>query len=203
MPLHATNAARPLPEEDTVRYLIDARGSSFGLKASSTGLLSAFGHDPRIAIRDFWGDVEFNPADPSLERARVLLHIRSDSLEVTEEVNEKDRGEIQRRMLDEVLECPRYPEIFYECSRVTGSGNGQRYWLVLNGELTLKGVTRMLAVDVRVLMNDSNLRASGEFSIKPSDFGIPPVTAVGGTIRLKDELKCMFDIVARKQAHTQ
>lgn len=202
MPLHAGNAARPLPEEDTVRYLIDVRGSSFAIKASSTGLLSAFGHDPKVTIHDFWGDVEFNPADPSLEKARVLLHIRADSLEVTQDVNEKDRGEIQRRMFDEVLESARYPEIFYECSRVTGSGNGQRYWLVLNGELNLKGVTRTVPVDVRVLMNDSNLRASGEFSLKQSEFGIAPVTAVGGTIRLKDELKCVFDIVARKQAQT-
>ena len=203
MPLHATNAARPLPEEDTVRYLIDVRGSSFAVKASSTGLLSAFGHDPKVAIRDFWGDVEFNPADPALERARVLLHIRTDSLEVSEDVNEKDRAEIKRRMLDEVLESARYPEIFYECSRVTGSGNGQRYWLVLNGELTLRGVTRTLPVDVRVLINDSNLRASGEFTLKQSEFGIAAVTAVGGAIRLKDELRCTFDIVARKQADRQ
>ena len=203
MPRQAANAARPAPEEDTVRYLIDARGSTFTVKASSTGLLSAFGHDPKVAIRDFWGEADFDPADPALERARLLLHIRTDSLEVTEDVNEKDRAEIQRRMLEEVLESARYPEVFYDCSRVTGSGNSQRYWLALNGELTLHGVSRPVPMDVRVIVNDTNLRASGEFSVRLSDFGIAPVTAVGGAIRLKDEVKCTFDIVARKQAQSQ
>jgi polyisoprenoid-binding protein YceI len=200
MPPAGANAARPLPEENTVRYLIDVRGSTFNVKGSSTGVLSAFGHDPTIAIHDFWGDVEFSPGTASLEDARVLLHIRAGSLEVAGDINEKDRTEIQRRMLDEVLQANPYPEIFYECSRVTGSGNGERYWLALSGELTLKGVTRPAPVMTRVVVNDSSVRASGEFVVKMSDFGIPPVTAVGGAIRLKDELKCTFDIVARKQA---
>jgi polyisoprenoid-binding protein YceI len=69
----------------------------------------------------------------------------------------------------------------------------------LNGEVTLRGVTRTLPITARLNLNGNSLRASGEFAMKQSDFGIPPVTAAGGTIRLKDELKCMFDVVARKQ----
>jgi len=86
---------------------------------------------------------------------------------------------------------------------VTGSGNGERYWLALNGELTLRGITREVPVMTRAVVNDTSVRASGEFVLRQSDFGIPPVTAVGGTIRLKDELKCTFDIVARKQSETR
>jgi hypothetical protein len=41
------------------------------------------------------------------------------------------------------------------------------------------------------------LRASGEFSIFQSEFGIPPVKVAGGALKLKDELKCAFDIVAQ------
>ena len=43
------------------------------------------------------------------------------------------------------------------------------------------------------------MRVSGEFTLRPSDFSIAPVTAAAGAIRLKDELKCTFDVVARKQ----
>jgi hypothetical protein len=43
------------------------------------------------------------------------------------------------------------------------------------------------------------LRANGEFPLLQSNFNIKPVTAVGGTIKLKDELKCSFDIVAHKE----
>jgi polyisoprenoid-binding protein YceI len=195
----AGNAARSVPQEATVRYLIDTRSSTFFVQASSTGLLSAFGHDPKFAIGDFQGDVEFTPGSANLDDAQLRVRVRADSLGVVNEISDKDREEIERRMNDEVLESNRFPDIYYEVLRVTGSGNGERYWLALDGELTMRGVTRSLAVSTRVLMNGASLRASGEFLMKLSEFGIAPVTAVGGTIRLKDELKCSFDVVARKQ----
>ena len=192
-------ASVPLPEVATVRYVIDAKGSTFIIQASSTGLLSAFGHDPRMAIRDFQGDVEFSPGVATLDEARLQLRIRADSLEVVNDIKDKDRAEIQRRASEEVLESHRFPDICYDCFRVTGSGAGQRYWLSLNGELTLRGVTRPFPITARLLVNGNSIRASGEFSVRQHEFEIPPVTAVGGAIRLKDELKCTFDVIARKQ----
>jgi polyisoprenoid-binding protein YceI len=192
----ATNAAPPLPEDAAVRYVIDARGSSFIVQAFSTGLFSAFGHDPKIAIRDVQGSAEFNPGGATLDDARMQLSIPATSLEVTDDISEKDREEIQRRMFTEVLDTERFPEIIYECSRVTGSGSGDRYWVVLNGELTLRGITRMLPVTARLALNGNTLRASGEFLVKQSDFGIAPVTAAGGAIKVKDELKFTFEVMA-------
>jgi hypothetical protein len=49
------------------------------------------------------------------------------------------------------------------------------------------------------VINGSSLRASGEFSVRQSQFGIVPVSAAAGTIKIKDEVKCTFDILARKQ----
>ena len=71
--------------------------------------------------------------------------------------------------------------------------------MALNGELTLHGVTRGLPVSARLVTNGDSLRASGELSVLQSDYGIAPISAVGGTIRVKDEVRCTFDIVARKQ----
>jgi hypothetical protein len=36
-------------------------------------------------------------------------------------------------------------------------------------------------------------------SVRQSEDGIAPVTAAAGAIRIKDEVKCTFDIVAREQ----
>jgi polyisoprenoid-binding protein YceI len=196
---YVANAAQPVPQEATVRYVIDSGASTFLVQASSTGLLSAFGHDPKFAIADFQGDAEFTPGSANLDDARVRVRVQADSLKVVNEISEGDRDEIERRMNNEVLESDRFPDVYYEVLRVTGSGNGERYWLALDGELTMRGITRGLAVSTRLLLNSGSLRASGEFSVKLSDFGIAPVTAVGGAIRLKDELKCSFDVVARKQ----
>ena len=102
------------PQATTVRYLIDAKGSTFTVRATATGMLSAFGHNPTIAIPDFQGDVRF--ASDALEYARLRLVIQAASLVVTDDISNKDRQEIERRMHNEVLETDGFPEIIYECS---------------------------------------------------------------------------------------
>ena len=51
------------------------------------------------------------------------------------------------------------------------------------------------------MINGNSVRATGEFSVRQSEYEITPVSAAAGAIRVKDEVKCMFDIVARKQEH--
>ena len=48
-------------------------------------------------------------------------------------------------------------------------------------------------------MTGDSLRAKGDFSLKQTDFGIKPFSAAGGTIKLKNELKFVFDIMAQKE----
>lgn len=193
------HASAPLPEDATVRHVIDASQSSFAVKVTATGLLSAFGHNPKIAIRDFDGNIEFKVGSSPLAGAHMTLRIRANSLEATEGISDKDRDEINRRMRQEVLETDDYPEIVYECTGVTASGTGDRYWVALKGDLTLHGTTKSIPVSARVTVNGNSLRASGDFPLRQSDFGIAPVSAAAGTIRVKDEVKCTFDILARRQ----
>jgi polyisoprenoid-binding protein YceI len=195
----ATEAALPQPEGAITHFVIDAKRSTFTVQAFSTGVLSAFGHDPKFAVRDIQGEAQFDPSSPTLESARLNLRIRTDSLEVIDDISAKDKQEIHRQMFDEVLEGERFPEIVYDCSQVTGSGSGGRYWATLNGEFTLHGVTHSLPVSARVVVTADSLRASGEFSVQQSEYGITPVKVAGGAIKLKDEVKCTFDIQARKQ----
>ena len=140
------HATRPQAEDATVLYVIDPQGSTFVAQALAMGLLSSFGHSPKLAIRDFKGQLSFSPQGMSIAGARLNISIQADSLEVTDDIAEKDRQEIHRKMREEVLETDRFPEIVYECSRVSASGSGARYWVALNGELTLHGVTRPVPV---------------------------------------------------------
>jgi polyisoprenoid-binding protein YceI len=195
----AADAAQPTPNKAVAHYAVDAGRSTFTLQAFSTGLLSAFGHNPKIAIRDIQGEVQFVATGATLEDTQLHLTIKADSLQVIDDISDKDRREMQRQMYDEVLEVERFPEIHYDCSRVTVSGSGDRYWAALNGELTLHGETHPLPISARVVITGEKLRGSGEFSVKQSEYGIAPVTVAGGAIKLKDEIKCTFDIVAEKQ----
>jgi polyisoprenoid-binding protein YceI len=192
------HATKSLLEDATVRYAIDAQGSTFVVQVFAAGLLASFGHDPKIAIRNFAGQLNFKRSGSTIEDARLNMTIQADSLEVVDDISAKDRQEIHRKMSEEALETDRFPEIVYECSRISASGSGDRFWVALNGELTLHGVTRSVPVSTRVVINGDSVRASGEFSVKQKDFEISAVTAAAGTIKLKDEVKCTFDIVARK-----
>ncbi len=62
-------------------------------------------------------------------------------------------------MHDEVLESDGYPEIIYECSKLSASKTGEgQYWVALNGELSMHGVTRSQPISARVTVNGDTLR---------------------------------------------
>ena len=193
------HATRPQAEDATVHYVIDPQGSTFIAQAFATGLLSSFGHSPKLAIRDFKGELSFSQNGMSIEGARLNISIQADSLEVTDDIAEKDRQEIHRKMRDEVLETDRFPE-----NRVSVFASlGKRQWCSILGRIERRvDVTwsdSTVPVSARAVINGSSLRAVGEFSVRQSQFGIAPVSAAAGAIKIKDEVKCTFDILARKQ----
>jgi hypothetical protein len=47
-----------------------------------------------------------------------------------------------------------------------------------------------------VRLNGNRMTATGEATVRQSDFGIRPVSAGGGTVRVKDEVGVVFTIVA-------
>ena len=183
----------PLP--DGARYRIDPTQSRFIVRAFAGGFLSAFAHDHTIAIRDFNGEAAFTYG--TVEPASLQMTIKAGSLEITDKVSASDRQKIEGTMRDEVLEVSKYPEITFKSTGIsaTKSGEGQ-YQARISGELTLHGVTRPLTLNAGLEFGDKILRAKGAFTLKQSSFDIKAVSVAGGTIKVKDELKFTFDIVA-------
>jgi polyisoprenoid-binding protein YceI len=185
-----------------MHYILDKRASKFTVRAYAGGMLSALGHNPTIAIRDFSGEALFSPAAP--QQATLRVEIRADSLEVVDDISSKDRKEMEAAMNQQVLESSKYSTIVFEGKATTADPmGGERYRVALNGSLTLRGNTRSVPLTAQVALTGDLLRASGEFSIRQSDYSIPLVSVAGGAMKLKDELKFSYDIVARKQARKQ
>jgi polyisoprenoid-binding protein YceI len=180
------------------RYAIDRAASEFTLQVFASGFLSALGHSPKIAIRDFSGVAEINLDD--IAHSSLKITIKSDSLAVRDDISDKDRREIERVMQQDVLETAAYPEILYECSNITAtkSGRGQ-HWVTLNGDLTMHGITHTQTVTVRAAITEDSLRAFGNFSLRQTDYDLKLVTIAGGALKVKDELKFSFNILARKK----
>jgi len=186
------------PETGTVTYRLVAEQSKFTVQAFAEGLFSAFGHDPVIHIRDFGGEVQFEPG--TFANASLKIAVEPNSLAVGDEVKEKDRLEIEHTMREEVLETSKYNEIVFQSSNISVSRLAQgRCRVRIIGDLTLHGVTQKnLWISTEAMVSDDSLRAQGEFSLKQSDFGIKPYSAAGGTIKLKNELKFSFDVVGKQ-----
>jgi polyisoprenoid-binding protein YceI len=183
---------------EIVRYVFDTGVSRFTVRAFARGMLSPFGHSPMFAIRQYSGVVQCNPE--TLEGTSLRMAIEAASLEVADNISDKDRRDIEREVRDSVLEIGKYPEIVYECSRVALNKTGDaQYTVTLNGGLTLHGVTRGQSVTAKVAATGDMLRAFGECSLRQSDYNIKLVSAMGGGLKVKDEVKLSFDLMARKQ----
>jgi polyisoprenoid-binding protein YceI len=181
-----------------LHYVVDARTSRFTVQVFASGVLSAMGHNPRISIRTFAGEVDFNAE--AVQASGFRLSMRAHSLEVLDDISDRDRAEIERLMNEQVLESVKYPEIIYGAPTVTITRlEGTLYSAILNGALSFHGVTRNQSVTARIAVFDEMLRASGDFTLNQSDYGIKPVSVAGGVLKVKDEVKFSFEMVARKQ----
>jgi polyisoprenoid-binding protein YceI len=176
------------------RYRIDPGRSLFTVQAFAAGLLSAFAHSPTFAVRVYGGEVRLADTAESLE---LELTVNPASLDLQDRVSASDRREIEARMQGEVLETSVYRSIGYRGGVVQAGTIGQgQYRLTIGGELSLHGVTRPHRVDAELIVFGDGLRLGGGSVLRMSEYGVRPVTALGGTIKLKDELKLSFDLAA-------
>lgn len=179
-------------------YVIDGRASRFTVRAFASGLLSAMGHNPVIGIRDFSGEIRFDAEKVEAGSFRFL--IKAASLNVQDDISDKDRREMERLMHQEVLESSKFPEIRYEGATATVTKvSDMLYSATLSGDLSLHGVTRSQPLSARVTLFGSMLRASGDFTLSQTDYNIRLVSVAGGALKLKDELKFSFEVVARRE----
>lgn len=180
----------------TLRYAIDPARSRFTVRVTAAGLLSVMGHNPVIAIREFSGEIIFNPN--SLPDSALNMRVQPDSLAVQGDISEKDRQEIERVMKQDVLEVSRFPEIRFASTEVTGTQMNNMYAVKVAGNLALHGATKTQSVTAQVVPADGSIRAYGEFSLPQSDFGIKLVSVLGGTLKVKEELKFSFDMLGKQ-----
>lgn len=185
----------PSVAPEIVRYRLDAARSNFTVQAFAGGLFSGFGHNPIIAIQKFTGDAQF--VDGTLENASVKITVDPRSLAVVDKVPERDKPEIERTMLGEVLETSRYPEITLQSTDITVRRVAEgRYRARIVGDLTLHGVTRKgLWISALVTLEGLDLKAQGDFTLNQTDYNIKQVTVAGGMLKVKDEVKITYEMV--------
>lgn len=182
-------------ENSGLRYRIDASRSNFTAQAFAEGMLSFMGHNPTFAVGRYGGEIRLNADNTQVES--MLLIAEADKLSLIDKVSDKDASEIENTMRREVLEISKYPEIVYVSKDISMNQiEGTKYAVQINGSLSLHGETRVQKLRVEAEIVGKIIRAKGEFRLKQSDFNIKQVKALGGTLKVKDEVEISFDITA-------
>lgn len=182
----------------TRTYTVVPSESSFWVFVSKSGFLSAFAHDHEIGVKRFNGRVvtpEAGAGGGSLE-----LEIDAQSLVVLDKKpSEEDKKKIFDSMHNEVLESAKHQKITFKSVSVSDlkQTGPDTYSFVVNGDLTLHGVTKRIAVPVAATITPQQIRATGKYTLKQTDYGIKPYSAAGGTIKVKNEVVVNFNIVAK------
>jgi polyisoprenoid-binding protein YceI len=189
-------------QSKTRTYEIVSSESSFWVSAGKAGLLSGLAHDHEIGVKSFSGRVVVpeTGASAGASGGSLDLDVDAKSLVVLDKKpSEEDKKKIFTAMHNEVLESAKYQKIIFKSvsvSEVKQTGNDS-YSFVVNGDLTLHGVTKRIAIPVAATITAQQLRATGKYTLKQNDYGIKPYSAAGGTIKVKNEVIVNFNIVAK------
>jgi polyisoprenoid-binding protein YceI len=178
---------------------VDTANSQVLIQVGKAGVFGFAGHAHEVAAADVRGQVTYDPAD--LTRASVSLEFGAAALRVTgKDEPPADVSEVQRVMLsDRVLDVQRFPTISFRSRRVSvAARTATAADLVIEGDLTLHGTTRPMTIRASAVFDaGGSLTARGSCQLLQSDFGMVPVTAAGGSIRVKDALDIQFVLKAR------
>ena len=166
---------------------IDAEHSTLTVFVYKSGLFSGFADDHVIQAPIAGGSIA---SDAPLA---VEVSVRSASLKVLDpKLSTDKRADVQTRMLGpEVLDSQQYRDITFTSTAIEPAGPDR--WKV-TGRLSIHGETRSTTFPVA----REGGRYRGTVMVKQRDFGIQPISIAGGAVKVKDELKIEFDVVAQK-----
>ena len=196
-------AAKPLPERQDYEVVADA--SEVRIFVYRAGrLASTLGHNHVISSRDIQGtlvltqDLVGSTVDIRIPVATLVVDDPQKRKEAGEEfqtkLSETDIDNTRRNMLSSrVLDAGPYPLVSVKATVTEGAPPDMRASVAM----TLHGKVQQFQTPVKFERQGPVVKATGAFNILQSDFGIEPISMLGGSLSVKDELKIQYRIVAK------
>jgi len=174
-------------------YRVDPAGSTVVIEVRRAGSLARLGHDHVVAGYDIRGYVmpDSNRADLYIALDALVVDeakLRAQAGFDTEPTADAIAG-TRRNMLNRVLEAERFP--FAVVS--VGALDAER---VAPVSITLHGTTRTMGVPLQVDATPDEWLVAGSFALNQTDFGIVPLSLLGGAIEVQDAVAVRFRIRA-------
>ncbi|HEU4624903.1 MAG TPA: YceI family protein [Steroidobacteraceae bacterium] len=197
-------APAPTGKPEGREFRVDGPSSLLTIQVYKGGALSRAGHNHVIASHTLRG-VAYVPDDPL--RAGFDVHMKVDELVVDEEdlrqeagpdfppgVPEEARLGTKRNMLSEaLLDAERYPEIVLQSEAMQRGPDGG---LEAQVRVVVRDRAASVIVPLKYDLRGDELDVQGAIALKQTDLGLTPYSLFGGALRVQDEIKVRFRIVA-------
>lgn len=166
-------------------YEIGPSQGTLLLHTGREGMAKKVGHDLVIEATRWAAKVSVDADDPTRSTASVTVDTRS--LEVVsgtggaKPLSDKDRKDIKENIDKKVLKTDKFPDITFQSSRVDAKSADKA---TVHGDLTIMGTARPASMEITVTGN----KATGTMTLRQSDWGIKPFSALMGALKLADQL---------------
>ena len=173
---------------------VDARRSLVAITVRRGGTLARLGHDHVVASHDLRGWVAEDEGRTDIYLPLEALTVDEAELRTAAGLNTPVSQDVaagtRRNMLTTVLDAAHFP---FALIHATGHGTDPS---ILDVEITLHGTARLFKVPVSIGHQGGELVVSGRMSLRQSDFGITPMSILGGALQVQDGLEMRFRVVA-------
>ena len=167
-------------------YKIDASHSNVGFKVKHLAISTVRGH-----FGAYEGTLEFDPAKPNELKAEAILETKS--------INTNDAKRDQHLRADDFFAADKNPKITFKSTKSElKKGKGKLY-----GDLTMKGVTKPVVLDVELLgtaqdpWGNTKVSFTGATRVNRKDFGINWSEKLdNGGLVVADEVDIVLDVEA-------
>ncbi len=166
-------------EARAAEWSVDLEKSEVGFEASGGGYAA------KGVFKVYKAEIEFDPDLPAQTSIRVSLDMNSAATE-TPDVD-------QTLQSADFFNPGRYPSAVFLAKGATPNGEG-RY--ILNGQLTLKGVTKPITLPFSIDIESGVAAVKGETTINRLDFGVGPELVAGMTV--DKDVKLTVDLTATR-----
>jgi polyisoprenoid-binding protein YceI len=147
------------------------------------GVAAKVGHDLVLEVTRWEAEVEAASVELAADPRSLVVR---EGRRGVKPLTDRDRDEIRRNIDDKVL---RGQPIAFRSTAVRREGDA----LMVEGELTIGGVTRPIAARLDV---GADGRAKGTIPLAQSAWGIKPYRGLMGALKVRDEVEIAIDAPA-------
>jgi polyisoprenoid-binding protein YceI len=162
-------------------YTLGPEDGTLSVRTGRTGTVAKAGHDLHIEVRAWTATLDLDAPRLTLDADATSLHVIEGTGGMMA-LDADDHANIRQTIDDEVL---RRHDITFRSSDVQRTDGG----LAVRGDLMLVGETRPIEFDLAL----ADGRVTGTATVKQTEWGMKPYTALFGALKVADEVRVEID----------